>query len=305
MIATPIYHITGMIALLGLFVYVGGTLWILNKVDPPRVLQYVKDYRLTFFHASPAVFHLLLEERERFPRLPSLTRLACGSSNMPAGTIRKIKDWMPQAGFYTIYGMTEVSSPATTFPISATESPYIESSGVPIPGLDVKIVGEDGREVPNGEIGEITMYGTGVLEAYYNMDTGLITEDGWLKSNDLGYVNDEGYLWIVDRKKDMINRGGEKICAYDIENVLHQLPEIDEAVVVGIPDEKYGEVPAAAVRFERSESLTEEEITAYLRTQVAKYQIPVQFRFVEEIPRTINGKPDKKGVRALFIRRNE
>ena len=145
---------------------------------------------------------------------------------MPAGSIRKIKNWLPQIEFYTIYGMTEVSSPATTFPVSATESPYITSSGVPIPGLDIKIVDEEGNEVPNGEIGEILMYGTGVLEAYYNMQSDLITPDGWLRSNDLGYVNDEGYLWIVDRKKDMINRGGEKICAYDIENTLHNLPQI-------------------------------------------------------------------------------
>lgn len=300
-IATPIYHVTGMIALLGLFLYVGGTLWLLNKVDPKRVLSCVKENELTFFHASPTVYHLLLEQRELFPSLPTLTRMACGSSNMPAGSIRKIKAWLPQVEFYTIYGMTEVSSPATTFPACATTSPYIESSGVPIPGLDLKIVDEAGDEVPNGEVGEIVMYGTGVLEEYYKQKSDLITADGWLKSNDLGYINEEGYLWIVDRKKDMINRGGEKICAYDVENVLHNLAEISEAVVVGIPDKMYNEIPVAAVKFEHGCFLTEEEITAYLRTQIARYQIPVKFCFVEEIPRTVNGKPDKNGVRALFL----
>lgn len=299
-ISTPIYHVTGMIALLGLFAYTGSTLWLLPKVDPARVLRCVVENRLTFFHASPTVFQMLLDFRSDFPSLPSLTRIACGSCNMPAGTIRKLKDWLPQISFYTIYGMTEISSPGTTFPVSATDSPYITSSGIPIPGLDIKIVGDDGREVPNGTVGEITLYGTGVISGYYRQDYGLVDAEGYLHSNDIGYVNDEGYLWVVDRKKDMINRGGEKICAYDVENALQLIPKFRQSIVVGIPDPMYGEVPAAVIRLEPGAHCTVEQITAFLRTQIAKYQIPAVFRFVEEIPMTRNGKPDKAAARKLF-----
>ena len=301
LLATPMYHVTGIIALLGLFIYTGGTLWLLNKVEPRRMLQCAVHNDLTFIHASPTVFHLLLEHRDEFSSIPSLRKFACGSSNMPVGSINKIKAWLPQVDFHTIYGMTEVSSPATIFPTGAAQSPYNTSSGVPIPGLNIKIIDELGHEVENGQLGEITMYGTNVLETYYNLKCPSLSEDGWLRSGDIGYLNDDGYLWVMDRKKDMINRGGEKICTVDVENALCSIPEINEAIVAGIPDEKYSEVPVAAVKFEKGCSISKEEIRIRLGTQFAKYMIPTQYIFLEDIPRTVNGKPDKKAVKQLFM----
>ncbi|MCC2820325.1 acyl--CoA ligase [Lachnoclostridium pacaense] len=301
LLATPMYHVTGIIALLGLFIYTGGTLWLMSKVEPRQMLQCILDNQLTFIHASPTVFHLLLEHRDEFHTLPSLQKFACGSSNMPVSSIKKIKSWLPQVEFHTIYGMTEVSSPATIFPTGAASSPYSDSSGVPIPGLNIKIIDDDGREVENGELGEITMYGANVLEAYYNIKCSSLSEDGWLRSGDIGYLNDQGYLWVMDRKKDMINRGGEKICTIDVENAICSIPGVSEAIVAGIPDEKYSEIPVAAVKFEKGCSLTEEEIRTHLSTQIAKYMIPARYVFLPEIPRTANGKPDKKSVKKLFM----
>lgn len=301
LLATPMYHVTGIIALLGLFIYTGGTLWLMSKVEPRQMLQCIHDNQLTFIHASPTVFHLLLEHRDEFHTLPSLRKFACGSSNMPVSSIKKIKSWLPQVDFHTIYGMTEVSSPATIFPIGAAVSPYSDSSGVPIPGLDIKIIDEDGQEVKNGELGEIAMYGTNVLEAYYNIKCSSLSEDGWLRSGDIGYLNDQGYLWVMDRKKDMINRGGEKICTIDVENAICSIPGVSEAIVAGIPDEKYSEIPVAAVKFEKGCSVTEEEIRTYLSTQIAKYMIPTRYIFLAEMPRTANGKPDKNSVKKMFV----
>lgn len=301
LLATPMYHVTGIIALLGLFIHTGGTLWLMNKVDPQRMLQCILDNGLTFIHASPTVFHLLLEHCDEFRSLPSLRKFACGSSNMPVSSIKKIKSWLPQVDFHTIYGMTEVSSPATIFPAGAAKSPYGDSSGVPIPGLDIKIIDDDGKEVDNGKMGEITMYGTNVLETYYNLKCSSLSDDGWLRSGDIGYLNDEGYLWVMDRKKDMINRGGEKICTIDVENAICSIPGVHEAIVAGIPDETFNEIPVAAVKLEKGRSLSEAEIRAFLSTQIAKYMIPSKYVFLQDIPRTPNGKPDKKAVKNMFM----
>ena len=166
-----------------------------------------------------------------------------------------------------------------------------------MPNMEVKIVDEDGKELQNGEVGEVCVRAGFVLEAYYKLETDSISEDGWLKTGDMGYCNDAGYLYIVDRKKDMINRGGEKICSFDIENELQQMPEIMEAAVVGIPDKKYIEIPVAAVRVKAGSDYTEESIKEYLRGRIAKFKVPESILFVTEIPKTVNGKVDKKTLR--------
>lgn len=299
-IAVPIYHITGMVALLGLFLSAGGTLWLHHKVDAARMLQCAIDQKLTFIHASPTVFHLLLEEREHFPEIPSLRSFACGSSNMPSQSIRKLKSWLPNVDFHTVYGLTETSSPGTIFPISAADSPYIGSSGVPIPGVEVKIVNEHGVTQKNGVVGEILVHGAVVLENYYRLETKAIDPAGWLYTGDLGYLNNHGYLYVVDRIKDMINRGGEKICSFDVENELHGLLGVAEAAVVGLPDEKYGEVPVALIQLEPDTKISGEQIRNALIPLMARYKVPVRFLFTDQIPRTPNGKTDKKAIRALF-----
>lgn len=301
LVATPIYHITGMIALLGLFLTCGGTLWLHNKVDGQRMLACARDNALTLLHASPAVFQMLLDHRHAFPDLPALRLLASGSSNMPAATIRKFYEWLPHVDFRAIYGMTETSSPATISPAAVSPDAHVGSSGIPIPGLDLKIVDETGTEAANGRTGEILMRGTGVLERYDNIDTGLITPDGWVKSGDVGCVDDDGYLWVLDRKKDVINRGGEKICCIDIENELHNLPGVRQAAVVGIPDERLGEVPVAVLVTEAPGEPAPERIRDALSLRLAKFQLPVAYRWLDEIPMTPNGKIDKREIRRRFL----
>lgn len=138
--------------------------------------------------------------------------------------------WPPRARFHTVYGMTETAGAGTVFPGGAADSPWIGASGIPMPDLQISIVNEDNLELTENQIGEICLKGSFVVDGYENQKSDSITEDGWLKTGDLGYYNQAGYLYIVDRKKDMINRGGEKICSFDIENAIHDLPGIAEAM---------------------------------------------------------------------------
>jgi fatty-acyl-CoA synthase/long-chain acyl-CoA synthetase len=299
-IPIPIYTVTGSIAILGVLLYAGGTVFLHKKFNGKRVLQCVAENNLTFIHASPTVFSLLLDERDRFPSVPTIRAFACGSSNMPKENIRRLKEWMPGAAFYTVYGLTETSSPATIMPQGAADSPFIGSSGMPIPGVMIKIVDPLGKELPVNEIGEIVLRGTVVIEQYLLGGENSFTQDGFLKTGDLGYINNKGYLYAVDRIKDMINRGGEKICSFDIENALHCIPGIIEAAVVGIPDNKYGEVPVAVVRCGKGYTLSQDEIKDQLKDKIAKFMIPVEIRPVESLLKTANGKIDKKTLRTWF-----
>ena len=296
-IATPMYHVTGMICILSVMLAVGGTVYLMKKVDADRILTCFLENNITFYHASPTVFTILLEKRSSYPLIPSVKSFACGSGNIAPENIRKLKEWMPQAEFHTVYGMTETSGAGTIFPGGAADSPWIGASGIPMPDLQIKIADDDGTELMENQIGEICLKGSFVVEEYYKQKADSITEDGWLRTGDLGYYNQAGYLYIVDRKKDMINRGGEKVCSFDIENTIHTLPGVVEAVVVGVPDSKYMEVPAAVIKLEKGTNVRAEDIKEMLKTRVARFKIPEYIVFVEDIPKTHNGKIDKRMIK--------
>ena len=299
-IPVPIYHITGLVALLGLFVYIGGTIYLYKRYDAKRILEGVKRDGITFMHGSPTVFGQLLDYSEEFPELPSIRTLACGSSYMPVETMKKLHRWMPLMKFCNVYGMTETSSPGTVFPYDAATSLYPGSEGKPVPGLMLKILDDDGREVPDGTVGVVYLKGANICEYYYHLKTPLITEDGWLNTGDMGYINEDSYVFIVDRKKDMINRGGEKIWCTDVEDELVAVEGVKDAAVVGIPSDKYGEVAAALIVLESGVQMTAEELKADLKSRLAKFKIPEQILFADAVPKTPGLKTDKKTIKEMF-----
>lgn len=298
-IPVPIYLVTGLVAVFGLMIHIGGTVCLSRFFDAKRVLEDINKYGITFFHASPTVFTLILKERKHYPELPMLRMFACGSCNMPPEKIKMLHEWLPKSEFRTIYGLTETTSPGTVFPTDASSSPYIGSSGIPIPGSAYKIVDEEGNEVKDGEQGEILVKGSNITENYYKSKR-VALEDEWLHTGDIGWFNTEGYLYIADRKKDMINRGGEKICSYDVENKLLEMNGVEDAAVVGIPDELYGEVPAALIKLKKGTVIEEAEIKAFLKSQMASYKVPQKILFTENIPLTENMKINKRKVRKMF-----
>lgn len=299
-IPVPIYHITGLSALLTLFVFIGGTVFLYRRYDAQRILKGIVEQEITFLHGSPTVFGLFLEYQKNYPCLPSVRKLACGSSYMPVSMMKKLHAWMPKMQFQNVYGMTETSSPATVFPYDAATSIYPGSQGLPIPGMQIRITDDNGRELEKGEAGNVWLKGANICEYYYNMKSDLITDDGWLDTGDIGYINEENYVFIVDRKKDMIDRGGEKIWCTDVEEELVRLDGIKDAAVVGIPDEKYGETAAALVVEEEGSCITEEQIKEQLKSRLARYKIPEKILKAEAVPKTPGLKTDKRAVRKMF-----
>ena len=298
-IPVPIYMITGLAALFGLMLFSGGTVYLQQFFHAEKVLQCVRDNQVTFMHAAPTVYMMLLEKREEFPELPSLRCLACGGSQVRTQMIKRIHEWLPSCEFRTVYGMTETSSPATILPEDAVKSPHMESDGIPIPGTEVRIVRDDGTEAEPGEYGEILLKGTNLLTCYYKLDTPLY-RDGWLRTGDVGYLTEDGYCYVVDRIKDMINRGGEKIVSSDVEKELLEMDGMEEAAVIALPHPVYGEAPAAVVKLNKDGKWDEKKVKQYLKGRMAGYKIPEHIMFVDQIPLTPNGKYDKKNMKRLF-----
>lgn len=302
-IAVPIFHITGLSALLGLFVYIGGTIYLQPYFDSKKVLETVRDKGITFFHASPTIFIMLLGESKNFGEIKSWKKAACGSANMPSEVLGKIKKWLPGMDFRTVYGLTETSSPATIFPTDVIGSGKIGSSGIQIPGVYIKIVDDAGEELPPGFPGELLIKGSVVLQKYWNnaKATSSSIRDGWFKTGDMARIDIDGFVYIVDRKKDMINRGGEKIYSLEVENVLYNHPAVREVAVIGTQDPVYGEVVKAVIVLNKGYELGEEEVKKYVGERLAKYKVPHYVQFIDDMPRTDNGKISKKLIKSIYL----
>ena len=197
--------------------------------------------------------------------------------------------------------MTETASPALLFPLDSPTSVYAGATGKPVPGVDAKIVDEAGAEVACDQTGELVLRGACVTSSYFRHDDGEIEPDGWLHTGDLAYANEEGMVWVVDRKKDMINRGGEKVWCSALEEVLCELDDVAEACVAGLPDKLYGEVPVAAVVRAAGSKITSREIQEVLASRIAHFKIPVAFAFVDKIPQTRGDKPNRAAVRDAVL----
>lgn len=284
----------------GLFVYSGGTVYLYRRYEAHRILECIEKNKITFMHGSPTVFGLLMDLKEEYPALPSLRMMLCGSSYMPVEKLKQLHKWLPTTEIRTVFGMTETASPGTLFPTDTALSIYPSSSGRPVPGLELKILDDDGHEVETGTVGTVYIRGANVVEYYYKMESPLFTEDGWLDTGDMGYQNEDAFVFFVDRKKDMVNRGGEKIWCTDVEDELIAFKGVKDAAVVGIPNEKYGEVAAAVVVLEKGAQLTEEQIKEEMLKEMARFKVPERILFLDAIPKTPGLKTDKKYIRTLF-----
>jgi long-chain acyl-CoA synthetase len=293
-----LYHVTGVVAVALECIYLGMTLHLQHRFDPVAFIRWAGETEATYIHGSPTIFQLMLDNwpKDR-SRLGRVRLMACGAANMPPGRIQRLMEHVPGASFRTIYGLTETTSPATVFPVDAATSPFIGSSGAPVPGVTVRIVDPEGVELGPGEVGEIAVSGTNVSPGYLDADD-RFTASEQLATGDLGYLTAEGYLYVVDRLKNQINRGGEKIHPNSVENALCSLDGVEDACVVGVPDDLYGEVPAALVVID--EGIEVGDLPQKLRGRIAKYAMPVSILPVDEIPRTVGMKTDRDEVRALL-----
>lgn len=298
-ICTPLFHSAGAHVFMVPCFYVGATLIIEKAFSPKQILQQLSDTKATFFFGVPAMYTLILNhDLDESHDVSSLRLFGYGAAPMPYELIRRLKEAFPNVKVQNFYGQTE-NSPAATTLLDDDALTKVGSVGRPLAHTEIRIDDGAGGALPNGYVGEIVVKGPQLMKGYLKNpeETMMALRDGWLYTGDLGRLDEDGYLYIVDRKKDMIIRSGENIYPIEIEEVLYQMPALFEAAVVGVPHPVYGEVPKAYVRVKEGNTVSEEEILAYCATQLATYKLPYEIEFIEELPRNASGKVLKHVLR--------
>jgi long-chain acyl-CoA synthetase len=295
----PIFHSAGFTAVMNHCLYRGLSIILVPKPDPGGVLKMTKKYRPDYFPCVPTLYVGLLNHQE-FPKTDFSFIKGCVSGAAPLA-LETLKQWKDVVGtqIMEVYGLTETSPLSHANPWRGKAK--AGSVGLPVPDTDCKIVDlVDGtKEMGLGESGEILLKGPQLTQGYYKKpeETAEAIRDGWFYTGDIGYMDDEGYLYIVDRKKDMIIAGGFNIYPRDIDEVLYEHPKIKEACAVGIPDPYRGETVKAFIVPREGETLTAEEVILFCREKLAAYKTPKQVEFVEDLPKSTVGKVLRRKLR--------
>ncbi|WP_417564665.1 o-succinylbenzoate--CoA ligase [Microbacterium sp.] len=300
LLISPMFHVAslGMGALPILLQ--GGTVVLHEKFEPGAVLQAIEQERVTMLSGVPTTYQLIEEHPDwATTDLSSLRHLTCGGSTMP----KRMLEAYEERGlhFSCGYGMTETSPGATAMPPHMSIE-KMGSSGVKQFFTDVRIVDEQGGSLPPGDVGEIVVSGPNVITEYWRRPeaTAEAIVDGWLHTGDLGYLDEDGYLFVADRLKDMIISGGENIYSAEVENLISDIDGVTGVAVIGIPDERWGEVPWAIVTVRDGVPLDTATVLTHLQDRLARYKQPKNVVVVDELPRTASGKVRKADLRARF-----
>lgn len=299
----PLFHASGMYRLIS-YIWAGATYLTMGVYDTRACLELIETYRANVFIGSSAVFVPMLELRRK-------ERYDTGSVNLVCATFafmdregrRQLEELFPNARIYVGYGFTEGGAIAALRPEQEPREPG--SVGRPAVFTELRIVDESGRTLPPGEVGEIQVRGPHVSMGYVQNpeETALSFGNGWFSSGDMGKLDQDGFLYIVDRKKDMIKTGGENVYSREVEEVILGHPEIREAAVIGIPHNRWGETIRAVVVKEEHSSLTEQDLIDYCRNHLAGYKKPTSVVFVQEIPKTeTGGKISKRKLKEVYGR---
>ncbi|WP_406452369.1 long-chain fatty acid--CoA ligase [Streptomyces sp. NBC_01622] len=301
LVCGPLYHVGGLdMPALGVL-HAGGSVVLQRKFDPQGALDAIEKHRVTNVWLAPAMVNAVLEvpDREEYDT-SSVRFILGGGEKTPEPVLRRIMTAFPNAWFADAYGLTETVS-GDTFLDREHALSKLGSVGRPVPHTRVRIVDDTGAEVPAGELGEITLRGPKVFAGYWRDEkaTAAALRDGWFHTGDIGHVDEDGFLYIDDRKKDMIVSGGENIATPEVERVLYEHPAVLEAAVVGIDHPRWGEVPRAFVVFRPGEGAGSEELREFCRARLAKFKVPARFDIVDELPRTPSGKVLKRTLRDL------
>lgn len=306
MVMAPLFHAAGSNGVLG-NIWTGGCQVLLPAFDPAAALELIEKESITESLGVPTMLAAMAEEQIARPRETSTLRLlAHGGSPIATEVLRRAHQAFPTAELVEVYGATELSPLATALrnEENLIGEKQARSCGRSIPGIDVRVLSEDGKEVALGEVGEVVVRGANVMAGYWNKteQTEAVLRDGGYWTGDLGHMDQEGLLYLVDRSKDMIVSGGENVYSTEVEEVLYQHPAVLEAAVFGVPDEKWGEaVWAVVVPRAEAELPSSDDLIAFCRTQIGGYKVPkgVDFRS-EPLPKSGPGKVLKRELRAPF-----
>ncbi|MDI3550575.1 MAG: hypothetical protein PWQ15_1678 [Methanobacterium sp.] len=303
-ICVPLFHCFGIVlAVMATFSH-GGTMVMVELFDPLLVLAAVQKERCTALYGVPTMF--IAEYSHPMFDMFDLSSLRTGimaGSTPPIEAMKRVVNDMNMTQITSVYGLTEGSPGFTQTSVDDPLEKRVETVGKPLPECEVKIVDpETGEDLGPNQTGEICCRGYNVMKGYYKMPDKtreVIDEDGWLHSGDLATVDEEGYYSIVGRIKDMIIRGGENIYPREIEEFLYTMPGVLDVQVVGLPDEKYGEIVGACIILEEGAELTEEDVRDYARTKIARFKVPKHVFFVDEFPLTASGKIQKYKLKEM------
>jgi len=303
LLVVPFFHATGCQAVLIPSLFNGATIVLMHRWEPEAAMALIERERCTGAGGVPTIAWQLIEHPARSKYdLSSLESVSYGGAPAAPELVRRIKEAFPKSAPGCGWGMTETAATFTTHQGQDYEA-RPDSCGPAVPVCEMRIVAPDGRTLPPGEVGELWAKGPNVVKGYWNKprDTAETFVDGWVKTGDLARLDDEGFCYIVDRKKDMLIRGGENIYCIEVEDVLYRHPAVMDAAVVGIPHRTLGEEPAAVVALKPHAQATEQELRAFVAEHLAAFKVPVRVAFCEgTLPRNPNGKILKKELRRLF-----
>jgi long-chain acyl-CoA synthetase len=294
--ALPFFHSFGQTCGLNSCMKAGGTLTLLPRFDPDKALEIIERDRVTIFEGVPTMYVGMLHSDRADSADTSCLRLCVsGGSAMPGEVLRAFEE---KFGCKILegYGLSE-TSPVASFNHPDRER-KVGSIGTPIDGVEMRVVDEDGKDVEQGEVGEIAIRGHNVMKGYWNKPdaTEETIKDGWFHTGDMAKVDEDGYFFIVDRKKELIIRGGYNVYPREVEEVLYGHPAVQEAAVIGVPDDKMGEEVGAAVVLKPGEDVSTDELRDYVKGEVAGYKYPRKVWIVDELPKGPTGKILKREV---------
>jgi long-chain acyl-CoA synthetase len=295
--ALPLFHSFGQTCCMNAAIAAGATLTLIPRFEPAKALEIIQRDHVNVFEGVPTMYGAMLHEPDRDNYDTSSLKLcASGGSAMPVELMRGFEDAF---GCKVLegYGLSETS------PVASFNHPDRErkpgSIGTPVDGVEMKVVDDDGNDVPQGEVGEIVIRGHNVMKGYWRKPeaTGeVMTDDGWFHTGDMAKVDEDGYFFIVDRKKDLIIRGGYNVYPREIEEVLYEHPAVREAAVVGVPDDSLGEEVGAAIALKEGEDVDPDELRAYVKERVAAYKYPRKVWLVDDLPKGPTGKILKREI---------
>ncbi len=314
-LTVPLYHVAGMQAVISA-VYGMRTLVIQRQFEAESWMQLVQDEQVSRAMMVPTMLKMLLDHPGR-PNydLSSLAVLTYGAAPMPREVIKRAIVEMEDTQFINAFGQTEASATITALGpedhnvkgLSEAEREKkferLGSIGKPLPGVDIRIVDEDGNDVPTNDVGEIIASGPQLMKGYWQQDdvTAETIKNGWLFTGDLGYQDDEGYIFLAGRAKDFIKRAGEMISPEEVEQALMAHPAVDEAAIIGVPDEDWGERVRAIVVLKQGQSATEDELIEHSRKRLASFKKPEHVVFsAEPLPRNPLGKVLKRDLKQIY-----
>jgi len=313
-LTVPMYHIAGIQAVMAA-VYGGRTLVIQRQFEATDWMRLVQEGRVDRAMMVPTMLKQLMDHQE-FPNydLTSLQVITYGAAPMPLEVIKRAIQLFPGARFINAFGQTES---AATITMLGPEDHVIDGSpeemevklkrlgsiGKPLPDVEVKVMDEDGSDLPSGEVGEIVARGARIMKGYWKQDeatSATIDAEGWLHTGDLGYQDEAGYIFLAGRAKDIIKRGGEMISPEEVENVILEFPNIEEVAIIGVQDTEWGERVRAVVVPKAGQSVDADGLIEFCRQRLASYKKPESVVFTEELPRNPMGKMLKRVLREEF-----